>query len=109
MILTLSIPSLQGTLAKRSKPTLQPNFAKEPCSPSHSNAYTADLDKTKNRALIASKYLKMNKAQHTTSGHKTLGTKWLFELQFSHQSLLYFDREVTPKSPTFHTASRQTV
>jgi len=27
---TLTIPSLQGTLAKHTKPALQPNFAKEP-------------------------------------------------------------------------------
>ena len=31
---------LSGTLAKRSKPTLQPNFAKEPSSPSRSNPRT---------------------------------------------------------------------
>jgi len=41
-----------------------------------------------------------------TRGHKTLGAYWLFEPQFSHQSLLYLDSEVTPKSPTFHTANR---
>jgi len=31
-----TIPPLQGTLAKHSKPTLQANFAKEPFRPSHS-------------------------------------------------------------------------
>jgi hypothetical protein len=31
-----TIPSLQGTLAKHTKPTLQPNFAKEPFRPSRS-------------------------------------------------------------------------
>jgi hypothetical protein len=35
-----SIPSLQGTLAKRTKPTLKPIFAKEPFSPSRSDADT---------------------------------------------------------------------
>jgi len=35
-----SIPSLQGTLAKRAKPTLKPIFAKEPFSPSRSEADT---------------------------------------------------------------------
>ncbi|MFW5760846.1 MAG: phage integrase N-terminal SAM-like domain-containing protein [Cyclobacteriaceae bacterium] len=35
---TLTVPSLQGTLAKPAMPTLQPNFAKEPFSPSRSNA-----------------------------------------------------------------------
>jgi len=37
-----NIPSLQGTLAKHTKPTLQPNFAKEPFRPSHSNAGLRD-------------------------------------------------------------------
>lgn len=33
-LLINTIPSLQGTLAKHTKPTLQPNFAKEPFRPS---------------------------------------------------------------------------
>ena len=41
-----------------------------------------------------------------TRGHKTLGAKWIFEPWFSHQSSLYLDSEVAPKSPTFHTAER---
>ncbi len=48
----------------------------------------------------------MNKTLLATRGHKTLGVKWLFEPQFSHQSLLYLDSVVAPKSPTFHTANR---
>jgi len=40
-----SIPSLQGTLAKPSKPTLQPNFAKEPFLPSRSNAGQCNHDR----------------------------------------------------------------
>jgi hypothetical protein len=44
--------------------------------------------------------------QPLTSGHKTLGVKWLFEHRFSHQSSLYLDSEVASKSPTFHTANR---
>ena len=43
---------------------------------------------------------------HTTRGHKTLGVRWLFESQFSHQRSLYLDSEVAPNSPTFHTAIR---
>jgi len=35
--MTICIPSLQGTLAKRAKPPLQPNFAKEPFRPSHAD------------------------------------------------------------------------
>ena len=48
----------------------------------------------------------MNKNQAVTRGHKTLGARWLFELRFSHQSSLYLDSEVAPKTPTFHTAIR---
>jgi len=32
-----TVPSLQGTLAKRTRLTLQPNFAKEPSRPSRYN------------------------------------------------------------------------
>ena len=39
---THTVPSLQGTLAKPAKPTLRPNFAKEPFSPSRSNAGQRD-------------------------------------------------------------------
>jgi len=39
---THTVPSLQGTLAKPAKLTLQPNFAKEPFSPSRSNAVQRD-------------------------------------------------------------------
>lgn len=37
-----SVPPLQGTLAKRTSPSLQSNFAKEPFSPSRSNAGLRD-------------------------------------------------------------------
>jgi hypothetical protein len=40
---TGAIPSLQGTLAKRTKLTRQPNFAKEPFHPSHFNAGLRDF------------------------------------------------------------------
>jgi hypothetical protein len=43
-ILKLTIPSLQGTLAKPAKPTQQPNFAKEPFRPSRSNAGLRDIE-----------------------------------------------------------------
>jgi len=51
----------------------------------------------------------MNKAQHLTRGHKTLGVKWLFGRSASHQGLLYLDSEVAPKSPTFHSVPRSSV
>ena len=41
-MLTHTIPSLSGTLAKHTKPTLKPNFAKEPFRPSRSNAGLRD-------------------------------------------------------------------
>jgi len=37
-----NIPSLQGTSAKRTKPALRPNFAKEPFHPSRSKARLRD-------------------------------------------------------------------
>jgi len=37
---THAIPSLSGTLAKRTKPMLKPNFAKEPSIPSRTEADT---------------------------------------------------------------------
>ena len=43
MLIKLPSLLLQGTLAKRTKPTLQPNFAKEPPSPSR---YIARIDST---------------------------------------------------------------
>lgn len=39
----LTIPSLSGTLAKRTQPTLKPIFAKEPSSPSRSEADTKQI------------------------------------------------------------------
>ncbi len=42
MISTHTAPSLQGTLAKRTEPTLQTNFTKEPFRPSRSNAGLRD-------------------------------------------------------------------
>lgn len=61
----LTITSLQGTFAKRSKPTRQPNFAKELFSPSRSKPKTANAQETKNSASIETKCLKMIKAQYT--------------------------------------------
>ena len=41
-----------------------------------------------------------------TSGHKTLGVKWLIKRYTSHQSSVSGDTDAAPKSPTFNTASR---
>jgi len=56
---THSIPSLQGTLSKRTMLTLKPNFAKEPCSPSHANL----IEQQCIMRLISDK---MNECQRTT-------------------------------------------
>ena len=65
MIATHTVPSLQGTLAKPEKPTLQPNFAKEPFRPSRSNAGLRD-----SANLIDILIEKINR-QCLTGGHKT--------------------------------------
>lgn len=41
----------------------------------------------------------MNKEQHITRNHKTLGVKCLFEIQFSQQSPVLIDSKVAPKTP----------
>jgi hypothetical protein len=43
-----------------------------------------------------------------TRGIKHWGVKWLIERSTSHQGLVSGDTDVAPKSPTFHTADRQT-
>jgi len=78
------------------EPLLKPKIAKEPPMPTL----------TEKDWQTFRKMTEMNKAQQVTRGHKTLGAKWLFEIRFSHQSSLYLDSEVAPKSPTFHTAIR---
>ena len=57
----LTVPSLQGTLAKRSKHTLKSNFANEPFSPSRNDSKIADPDKTKIYAKSTCKWLIMKK------------------------------------------------
>lgn len=61
-----TIPSLQGTLAKHTNPTLRPNFAKEPFHPSHSNAGLRDsaslihkLIESKNRQCLTANIIKL--------------------------------------------------
>jgi hypothetical protein len=63
---SLTIPLLQGTLAKRTKPTLIPNFAKEPFRPSRSNAGL------RHSACLIDKQIVNKNRQCLTAGHKTL-------------------------------------
>ena len=48
-------PSLSGTLAKRSKPTLLPNFAKEPSIPSRFKARTVRYCSKMNEYIMTDK------------------------------------------------------
>jgi hypothetical protein len=66
MIATHTVPSLQGTLAKRTKPTLQPNFAKEPFRPSRSDAGLRDS------ANMIDKQIVDKNRQCLTAGHTQL-------------------------------------
>jgi len=48
----------------------------------------------------------MNNVLSLTSGHKTLGIRWLIVCFASHQGSVSGDRVAAPKTPTFHTADR---
>ena len=61
----VTFPSLQGTLPKRTKPILPPNFAKEPFRPSRSNVGLKDSAK-----LIVKRIENINR-QCLTGSHKT--------------------------------------
>jgi len=67
MIATPTVPSLQGTLAKHTKPSLQPNFAIEPFRPSRSKAGLG------NNAKLLDKLINNFNRQCLTSGHKKFG------------------------------------
>jgi hypothetical protein len=49
---------------------------------------------------------KYKNRQCLTSGHKTLGVKWLIKHFTSHQGSVSGDKFAAPNSPTFHTADR---
>ncbi len=61
IIKTHTVPSLQGTLAKRTRLTLPPNFAKEPFRPSRSNTGLRD------GANLIDKQIKNNNRQCLTA------------------------------------------
>ena len=79
------LPSLQGTLPKRTEPSLHPNFAKEPFRPSRSNSRLRD------NAYMIDKQIENINRQCLTCGHKTFGVKWLFKHSATHQSLVTVD------------------
>ena len=97
----LTIPSLQGTLAKPAIPTLQPNFAKEPFSPSRSNAGQRD-----NAEKITRLDNEPKNGQFVTCGHKQYGGYSVIHRQWLVTASLHLDKEVASKPRTAHTAVR---
>ena len=90
--LTRTVPSLQGTLAKRTKLMLQPNFAKESFRPSRSTAGLRDS------ADLNDKQIENINRQCLTGCHKTFWGQWLFEHSTTLQGLLSMDTNET-RSP----------
>jgi hypothetical protein len=86
------IPSLQGTLAKHTTPTLKSNFAKEPFRPSRSNAGL------KESATVIDKQIENINRQCLTGCHKTFWGRWLFEHSATHQLLVSGDKNAV-RSP----------
>ena len=98
---TLTVPSLQGTLAKPATPTLKPNFAKEPFSPSRSNAGQRDSAAKTNRLDNEPKNGQLVTCGHTQYwGYSVIQRLWLVS------AFLHLDSEVASKSRTAHTAVR---
>jgi hypothetical protein len=100
MTLTRTVPLLKGTLAKRTKLSLQPNFAKparpaggEPFNPSLPNAGLRDS------ANMMDKLTEYKNRQCLKGGHKTSGCQWLFEHSSTHQLSVFVDKNTarTPK------------
>lgn len=59
-----------------------------------------------NAANLTKKLIENKKGQLVTSGHKTLGVKWLFKHSTSHQGSVSGNTDAAPKFPTFHIAKR---
>jgi len=98
---THTVPSLQGTLAKPTKPTLQPNFAKEPFSPSRSNA-----GQRNSAAKINRLNNELKNGRLVTCGHTQYGGYSVFQRLWLVSAFLYLDSEVASKPRTAHTAVR---
>ncbi len=73
--------------------------------PANQNLPKSMAAQTHGRQESAAKLIDKN-GQLLTSGHKTLGVKWLIERSTSHQGSVSGDTFAAPKSPTFHTADR---
>ena len=75
-----TVPSLQGTLAKRTKPTLQPNFAKEPFRPSRFNTGLRDI------INLIYKKIEDNNSQCLTANISKLGVSGLLKVSTFNQN-----------------------
>jgi len=91
---------LPGTLAKPTKPTQQPNFAKEPFRPSHSIVVLTDSVN-----MITILVENINR-QCLTAGHKTFGVKCLFEHTTTHQLFAMVDTNAARSPKRFIPANR---
>ena len=96
-----TVPSLQGTLAKPAKPTLYPNFAKEPFSPSRSTAGQRDSTSKINRLDN-----ELKNGQLVTCGHTQYGGYSVFQRLWLVSAFMHLDSAVASKSRTAHTAVR---
>jgi len=97
---THTVPSLQGTLAKPAMPTLQPNFAKEPFSPSRSNAGQRDsAAKMKDRLT--------GKINNETPTHNIKQLVISGLRGFDSRASVFVGGQVrTPKTQPFHIVNR---
>ena len=94
-----TFPSLSGTLAKRSTPTLQPNFAKEPSSPSRSNPRTEmycskmkEKSMTDKNGQLVTRYIKNWADTTEIKGCSSLQTLYLFDSNVLRSAQLFIYR-----------------
>lgn len=76
-----TVPSLSGTLAKRTKPMLNPNFAKEPFRLSRSNVGM------RNSTNLLDIQIENKNRQCLTRSHKTCRFQWVFGRSVPHRGL----------------------
>lgn len=93
-----TVPSLQGTLAKHAKPTLLPNFVKEPFNLSRSNAEQSNSATKINRLNNKLKNGQFVACDHTQ--YRIIQKRWIIS------AYLYLDTEVASKFCTVNIAVR---
>ena len=87
--------------AKPTKPSLHPNFAKEPFRPSRSKT---GFRGSTNMINIQ---IENKNRQCLTRGHKTCRFQWVFDGFVPPQAFATVDNDTTPQSDTFHTPNRK--